>query len=447
MIWLNPAALAALALVAGPIVVHLLRSRRAPRVGFPSLRFFRPSRATSVRLRLPSDWRLLVVRCAVVALAVLALAQPLLLTPSRIAAWNRRTARAVVVDGSGSMARGSEGSPAATSDASAVAAAELQGAFLARQFDAPDLTAGVASALAWLETVPPARQEIVLISDFHEGAIDDKAIAALPSDVGLRTVVVGRLPANRTVDGIGLIGVEGQAGRRTRVELTAGGTRARFEPSTEKGQVGLIVLAGPDEHSLVAALMRAVAAAGAPAPAATEPIVVRFGRSESEGFVEPTAFDAWMLRTVLRMSADRALRRGAAAITAAAPLADRSQSLVVLRDRHGQALLRASAGDRGLILEAAVDVSSYFAAQLVRGALVARQGAVALPEDEVRPAGPRQLAIWNRPGADVSPDRWRRAESSDARWGWLAALALLAFEQWLRRNRQGHAAERHDVAA
>ena len=38
------------------------------------------------------------VRCAIVAAAALALARPLLVTPARRAAWDARTARAIVVD-------------------------------------------------------------------------------------------------------------------------------------------------------------------------------------------------------------------------------------------------------------------------------------------------------------------------------------------------------------
>ena len=70
--WLNPAAFAGLALLAGPVLVHLLLRHRAERVLFPSLRFVRPSRTAAVRLRLPSDLALLLLRMAIVAVAVAA---------------------------------------------------------------------------------------------------------------------------------------------------------------------------------------------------------------------------------------------------------------------------------------------------------------------------------------------------------------------------------------
>ena len=96
--WLNPAALAGLALLALPILIHLLRTRQAERIPFPSLRFVLPSETAAVRLRLPADWLLLLVRLAIVAAAVTAVAGPVIVTPSRVRAWNARTARAVIVD-------------------------------------------------------------------------------------------------------------------------------------------------------------------------------------------------------------------------------------------------------------------------------------------------------------------------------------------------------------
>jgi len=42
------------------------------------------------------------------------------------------------------------------------------------------------------------------------------------------------------------------------------------------------------------------------------------------------------------------------------------------------------------------------------------------------------LTTWNRQAAPVGRDAWRTARSTDARWCWLIALALLGLEQWLR---------------
>ena len=47
--WLNPSALAGLALLGLPILIHLLRTRQAERIPFPSLRFVVPSETAAVR--------------------------------------------------------------------------------------------------------------------------------------------------------------------------------------------------------------------------------------------------------------------------------------------------------------------------------------------------------------------------------------------------------------
>ena len=154
--WLNPAAFAALALLAGPVLVHLLLRHRAERVLFPSLRFVRPSRTAAVRLRLPSDLALLLLRVTIVALAVAALAQPLLFVGPRVAAWNARTARAIVVDVSDSM-QASESAPSEAADA---AKAEGQGTVFAARIDAATLGSGVLQAVEQLTTAPPATREI-----------------------------------------------------------------------------------------------------------------------------------------------------------------------------------------------------------------------------------------------------------------------------------------------
>ena len=83
--------------------MHLLRTHRAQRIPFPTLRFIAPSRTSAVKLRPPSDLPLLLVRIAIIAAAALAMAQPVLVTDARVNGWNNRLARAVVVDSSEAM--------------------------------------------------------------------------------------------------------------------------------------------------------------------------------------------------------------------------------------------------------------------------------------------------------------------------------------------------------
>ncbi|HEV8218511.1 MAG TPA: BatA domain-containing protein, partial [Gemmatimonadaceae bacterium] len=105
MIWLNAWALIGLAGVALPVAIHLLARGHARTRRFPSLRFIDPSQLLPTRRTRIQDPLLLALRCAIVALAALALAQPLLVTAKRKQAVERGIARVIVVDTSVSMRR------------------------------------------------------------------------------------------------------------------------------------------------------------------------------------------------------------------------------------------------------------------------------------------------------------------------------------------------------
>ena len=53
----------------------------------------------------------------------------------------------------------------------------------------------------WLRTAPPARRELVVISDFQLGALDAAMLRDLPSHVGIRLVRTSGAPVTRTADG------------------------------------------------------------------------------------------------------------------------------------------------------------------------------------------------------------------------------------------------------
>ena len=104
----NPWAwLGALALVL-PIAVHLLRRHRATRRPFPTLRFLPDARVVAVRRHRPTDVPLMLIRLAVVAAAVIALAQPLWRNAAAARAAASGLSRAVVVDRSPRMAQPSD---------------------------------------------------------------------------------------------------------------------------------------------------------------------------------------------------------------------------------------------------------------------------------------------------------------------------------------------------
>ncbi|MGH9769961.1 MAG: BatA domain-containing protein [Blastocatellia bacterium] len=76
MSFLNPLFLLGLAAVAVPVIVHLVRRTRAPRVEFPSLMFVRRIPQRTIRRRRMQNWLLFALRCLAFMLLVLAFVRP-----------------------------------------------------------------------------------------------------------------------------------------------------------------------------------------------------------------------------------------------------------------------------------------------------------------------------------------------------------------------------------
>jgi hypothetical protein len=104
LVFLVPALLAGLAALAGPVLLHLRRRERERPMRFPSLMFLRRVTITTARRRRITDLPLLLVRLAIVTLAVLAFARPVIRPrPSAVAP---RGSRRVVVAIDRSMSMG-----------------------------------------------------------------------------------------------------------------------------------------------------------------------------------------------------------------------------------------------------------------------------------------------------------------------------------------------------
>lgn len=393
IVWLAPAALAGLLAAAGPVIVHLLRRQRARRLVVPTVRFVAGLDRSSVRSRLPSDVPLLLVRVAIVACASLALARPLLLHSGRTAAWGERTARVVIVDTSDS-AQG-------LIDESAVSA-EVSSANPALRIDTPDPGGALRRAAAWLEKSPPARREVVLLSDFQAGAVTEDRIAAVPGHIGVRLVSFGPAETARMeVAGVPVLTPEGVADVRIRlhdvgtaVTHTIGGR----EPD------GLQILA-PGNPGAAARLLRVVSTAGALAPSRLQPIALRF-RGEPLAAPSPAPPLSWTLIAAQRLLRSRDIRVDTIRI------ADRSDQLLIDVD---------------------ADAESLEAAQVLKAALDARIDPRVLTEHEPERIPSATLASWSREPAHPDAGAWRRSDDSDGRWIWLAALLLLGAETLLRR--------------
>lgn len=422
--WLNPSALWALPLALMPVVIHLLRTHHARRVQFPSLRFVQPSRAAAVRMRLPSDILLMTLRGAVVGLAVAALAGPILLTSSRLSAWNGRTARAVVVDTSESMRTSGDGG--AERLAADAAAAELQSAAYGQRIAAADLGEGIARASQWLESSPPARREIVIVSDMQRGALRTTDLTRVAGDIGIRLVTVGHVSESTRFDGIPLIGANTIPSRAVRVTASQEATSVEMEGRAADSTAGLRLVASDKDHAALEHLLRAVASAGAPAGSAEQPVAVMFTGAVAPQ-VQPARVRAgWMLRAVLRLRqalADAATDKGGG---------DDSVWTIVSRGGNGAPRVRAASSGHELIVDVDGGPDSLAAATVVRALLLARIDPDPYAEHEVAKVDAATMSAISRSPAAVSRDGWRNAESTDARWLWLVVLVMLGVEQWLR---------------
>jgi hypothetical protein len=411
--WLAPGAFAALALLAGPLIVHLLARRSARRVVFPATHFVRATQAAAVRFRRPSDIGLLLLRFAIVGSAVVAVAQPVVLTRWRAARWDTRLSRAIVVDTSRSMLRNS-----AADVASRLANQENAGTFRSRRIDAEDLAGGIESAVAWIATTPPSRREIVIVSDFQRGTIDRDVLQAIPADVGIRMIRAGTPPATRSES---LARVDGWRGSTWQpldtVDLV--GTRTSWVRQGSSALPQWIFVAGSDATAATRALQAAVSF-GVPAGDDTQRVSVMFaGAPAAPTPVQPVQ-SRW-IATAAQALKDSALLREAGP--------EASVERLRIGERNG-----------AMVVEAPIPSSSPAAPVVIRAAILAiRPAAIGDAEAEVVTISDDDLARWRR---DAAPLTWPMRDlsgvafaESDARWLWGLALVLLGVEATVRRRR------------
>ncbi|HVJ28068.1 MAG TPA: BatA domain-containing protein [Vicinamibacterales bacterium] len=397
MVWLLPAALAGLAAVVAPLIIHLLRRQRARTVVIPTVRFIPAVDQSVVRIRRPADLALLLVRMAVIALAALALARPLVLTPSRAAGWADRIARVTVVDIS---------NPSAAPLANEAAAAELASATFSHRIDTTELAPALRQGSAWLNGAPPARRELVVISDFRLGAIDESLVRGVPDTIGLRLV-----PVRSKQDTIRDIAAGSSLGPevvfRTRVRIDAETTSATF--STGPGAIeGLTLLVAPEDQAEAAKLLRVVGHAGARAPSSSQPIVVRFTGGAPLSPPEKQTQQQWATAAALR--------------------------LLKQTDANSLPVTAGVGGDGTLLVDVNAAPGTLTAAEALKTVLDAREDPEQLSQQEIALVPTEKLEALGRPAPPADTSAWQRTDESDGRWLWLAALVLLGVEAWIRRG-------------
>jgi hypothetical protein len=448
MIWLLPAAFTGLLLLAGPIAIHLLTRRSARRMPFPTIRFLRESRSTAVRPRKPSDLGLLLLRLTIVGAAVAAAAQPLIVTPFRVAQWNARIVRAIVIDTSDSMRQPDQAGHSASETAAAIAHSESGGAVQTVRIETSDLHDGLLRAVRQLDRVPPARREIVVVSDFQQGTVNDDALAVVPGHVGLRFLRTGRLPTSHSWNAGAIEGWRGGRWDRAvtidRSSTTATWTRVDGTGSPQ----GLTIVAPPAEDRRARTALAAAASFGANSDADARKIVIAFqGAPRPDPFSRAqTIHTAWIVKAAEALANSELIQQALDATDLTG--AQFSEPwMPFARDARGRGAVTVAEDDGAMLIQTSAPVSSLFAPALIRAALLAREDPAPNHEREVLTIADAQLARWQRAPGAVTSQSWSTIERSDARWFWLATLLLLGVETMMRRARAPRAEEPHVRAA
>jgi hypothetical protein len=424
VIWLNPLALFALASVAAPILIHILVQPRAERLAFPSLRFLQPTRLASLRRHLLEDAPMLAVRAAILAVAVGAVAGPVIVTAIRRQAWDRRIARAVVAE------------PAARVDPAD------EGTFRFERFTGSSLRDSIDRAVAWLERTPPARRELVVVGPLALGSVDATDIAAIPESVGIRFERRGDLPTARAVDGGEVIGPDSTTARR----LTFAGPQTLVEetPAQAAATWPIDVIHAPDAAAAIDAAKFAVVSqrAWAPMPGRLVRLVVV---QQAIGSVVGDAGELskpWMADAAAHLARNDELQAAASRVPRGIddPQLSKAPWHIVMPAEDGRPLVAVAGGaNASLLVVSAAPAADVTTPILMRSITDAIASVPDLQSAEMLPIPDRHLQKWSRPAAPIAQpaaDTLRHGDAvDDRRWLWAVALILIGVETWMRRSR------------
>jgi hypothetical protein len=407
MTWLAPWAFLGLLAVAVPIAIHLITRRRTRVQRFPTLRFIAASRVLPVRALRPSDPLLLALRCAILALAAAALAQPLFRGGARERAAAGVLARVIVVDTSASMRRGAAAGGSALAAARAEAAAAAAAADVALTIETADPAGQLTGASAWLGQ-QTGRGEITVVSDFQRGTLAEADLAGVAAGVGLSFIDVPVEAGAAAFESMARLGGREILVRATPTDSTTTATWSVRAAGVGAASEPVLLLAASAERALADATL---AAAGPfvrqPAdPASSIAIVLAGyeGRAELERTAAP-ADAAWMAAVI-------------ASVPAGTLVESARRARIDGRDR--------------LVLFTEAPAGSAESAELVVAAANALAPNVDAAEQEPARIPQAQLAAWQRePTAVTVPPE----DGGDGRWLWLFVLLLLAAEWWIRRPR------------
>jgi hypothetical protein len=486
--WLQPVAWIGIVALALPVLIHLLGLGRARRLPFPTLRFLQATRLLPTRRTKLHDPWLLLVRALIVLCAVAALAQPFWHTGARRAAYGSSLARVIVLDTSRSARLAAARSGWSADSARTLATQLLNDANAAILLETTQPDATLAGAIEWLQ-MQAQRQELVVVSDFQRGTLDQTHWSAIPPAMGVRLVRIGAGAASSTASsattmalgfvrsaiGENDLTVRAAFGRddeqlRTSATWTRAGLRGNG--TAPAGETRVTLLSSTDDSALADALIKTAAPlsvrlvdSAAPDPGVgdqrgvpREIVVVTPSHaaraSLRDSVAEVTA--VWMMDVLAQVSRSTLLAEAASRAVLGDTIAPSSTDVALIpvaRTDSGRVIVSAAAhssdGAERLLLFTHVAIDDASTAAL----LVAAQQAVDatlhatsaeltdanVAESEVLAIPDSVLATWQRdPSSDgqaVLSDRAAPLEGpSDARWVWLAVLLLLGLETVLRRK-------------
>lgn len=379
------------------LVMHLLARPRTDARHWPSVRFLE---ATPLSLRRWSTLRdpwLLAARMALVCLAALAMAGPVIVTPEREREARLQTARAIVSDGGGDMVD-----------------EERRGAEASAVFVRPSLRDAVDEAAQWLNSQTAFRHEVVVISPFRRARVDASTFSGIEPAVGIRLVrisgeppvlerelaVAVRVPVPATAETGATVGMAlpNDGGYSVQAETNDGGPLQADEEDDD-----------PD----------------APWPVRSAPVTDVTGQWTRQ-------LERWQFAPEHTVR----LRLGVTPMTALPLSVDETTMPTSATADEGQAVLYGEAA-QGIRLPPSglLSVTRFPWDGQAEALTSALASAAALPTSQWEPepmtdAELRRLSREPQPSGDPTI-----SHRSDRRWFWTAVLLLLGVETWLRGRR------------
>ena len=300
--WINVIALAGLGLVAIPLAIHLFVRQQVRTVAYPSLRFLRQTQLAAFRRRRIQDAALLACRMAIIAMAAIALAGPVLQSTARTAAYASRTSRAIVVVGS------------APDELRSSLEADT---FASATFSRTTTADALGDAVRWLDGRPPSSREIVIAGELRQGSIEAIDLAAIPSAIGIR-LVQAATPGPAEIDWPVLSLRDGALIRiNRRVRLEAGRTIVTDAPGVAAPNVRVSIAAAEADQALADAALRVALEAGVPWTDFERPVLVVWTGAD-EARVTAAAGSAQLVRMLRPSVTAAAADETAAALMRAA---------------------------------------------------------------------------------------------------------------------------------